>query len=421
MEIFSILITSLIVVFGTINIIRMVLFLVGSDVYMLHQVLEKKRSLNKEEPFWPTFSVILPAHNEETTIERSIHSVLLSDYPKNKLQVIVMDDGSQDRTLEIAKEYETFGYNFVAHTQTNKGKAHALNNAMRNYATGELIMCLDSDSFLHPDALKNAARHFMDPKVKALSSNVKIRSNGTLLNLIQIFEYLICYQMKRAQTVFNIEYIIGGIGSVFRQSTLEEVGYYDTDTITEDIDLTMKILKRGNKENRVVYGSDVIAYTESVLDISGLIRQRFRWKYGRAQTFVKNLSLFFNRDKKHTKLFTWVYLPYAIFSDIAFFFEPVIIGYITYVIVRYADWLTLISAFAVVSAYIALTILSEVTISRKDRVKYALMAPSMYFFFYLLSFVEYVALIKTYIQIHKIPKSIGNGECGWVHVARGKI
>ena len=413
-------IANLIIFLGAINIIRMVFFMVGSDCYSLKNALNRK-SL-REDFELPTFTVVIPAHNEGISILHSVKSVVNANYPKNKLQLIVVDDGSSDDTYAIVDRYRAENkINLWLIHQENAGKAHALNNGLRNYAVGELVMCLDADSTIAPEALRKAAWHFRDSRVVALSSNVKIRPTGTLFNLIQIFEYIVCYQMKRASSLFNIEYIIGGIGSTFRHSTLKKVGYYDTDTITEDIDLTMKLLQLGNKEHRVIYGADVITYTESVLDMSGLIRQRFRWKYGRAQTFVKNASLFFSKSNRQNKGLTWFYLPYALFSDLAFFFEPFMVSYIGYIIFRYGDWVTFLSAFAVIGTYISMNVLAEDTLPLKQKLKLVAIAPSMYFFFYALTFVEYMALIKTYVKFQEIPKSIDQEKCSWEHVARAEV
>ncbi len=190
--------------------------------------------------------------------------------------------------------------------------------------------------------------------------------------------------------------------------------------MTEDIDLSLKFLQKGGKDWRVIYGANVIAYTESVLDIKGLIRQRYRWKYGRSQTFFKHKNLFFNSGKQHNRFLTWFYLPFAIYSDFAFFFEPLLISYIFYIIIRYHDWVTLISAMLVVGGYITLNVLVEKTIPWKERLKLTLIAPSMYVFFYLLSFVEYVALVKGIIDLPKIKKSLSEGTGTWQHVDRPK-
>ncbi len=400
------------------NLLRMAVFLIGADIYGVQQTLSKRKM---KRSTLPTFSVVIPAHNEEETIVQAVKSVFASDYPRKKLQVIVVDDGSTDRTVELVRAlYEDPLYdNLLVIEQANSGKAHALNYGMKNYASGDLVMCLDADSTVLPSSIRNAARYFRDKRVVALSSNVKIRPTGTLLNLIQQFEYIICYQMKRAHTVFNVEYIIGGIGSTFRRSALESVDFYDTDTITEDIDLTFKLLRAGNKENRVIYGSDVVTYTESVLSVKDLIKQRYRWKHGRSQTFLKNKELFFSRDSRHSKLLTWVYLPYALVSDLAFFFEPLIVAFILYIVIAFVDWPTIIGSLLVISAYIALNIFAEDTIPWRQRFRLALFAPLMYVLFYLLSYVEYVALLKSYARSHHLIKGTDT-NCNWEHVARAQ-
>ena len=414
----TLLMTYLIVFLGSVNLIRMAMFLIGSDIYELKQGLHKKR--NKTQLALPKISVVVPAHNEEKLITRCLDSIFNNTYLKNKLEVIVVDDGSGDRTYQKVTDYKRKHNlsNLKVVRQENSGKANALNNGMRNYATGELIMCLDSDSYLDKNALFNAAQYFMDKHVMAVSSNVKIVEREGILNLLQRFEYLVCYQMKRAQTVFNIEYIIGGIGSTFRKSVLEKVGYYDGNTVTEDIDLTMKIINDGNKNNRVIYGADVVAYTEAVLDVKGLIRQRNRWKWGRCQTFLKNRKMFFNPNPKFSKALTYFYLPFAIFGDASYFLEPLLVLFILIMSIRYRDPFTILSAFVVISFYMLSNVIRENTLSGKEKLFYALIAPPMYFYFYLLSLVEYIALVKAIVNLPKLSKSISDNVCNWTHVDR---
>jgi len=414
------LIALLIVFFGVVNLIRQTMFIVGSDLYAFNQVKSRK---NVKRTLLPYISIVIPAHNEEKTILRAVRSIVRNKYPSHKRDIIVVDDGSVDNTAEIIRHYkEAYRVkNLIIISQEQLGKAHALNKGIIDHAKGELVMCLDSDSYLSSDGLKKAVFYFRDKKVIAMAANVKIIPTNSLLNLIQRFEYIISYQMKRAQTYFNIEYIIGGIGSTFRKSVLEQVGYYDGDTITEDIDLTMKLVQLGNKENRLVYGADVVAYTESVLNISGLLRQRYRWKWGRSQTFLKNINLFFNRDKRFNKGLTFVYLPFAIFSDVAFFFEPLFITFIFYIVLLRGDLFTLLTTILVISSYIIFNILLEPTINTADKIKYCLLAPSMYLFFYLLSFVEYIALIRGLVNLPRLRESISNSVCSWEHVARAKL
>lgn len=254
-----------------------------------------------------------------------------------------------------------------------------------------------------------------EKQFKKLPASIKEKG---LLNLLQQFEYTICYQMKRGQTVYNIEYIIGGIGSAFRKDYLEVIGYYDTNTITEDIDLTMKMLQHGNKLIRVIYAADVVAYTQSALSVSDLIRQRYRWKWGRYQTFLKNKYMFFSTDKKFTKGLTWIYLPYALFGDLAFFFEPLVVGYIFFLTIRYHDFTTLLSATTVISFYITMNILAEDTIPYSKKIPMILLSPIMYFLFYILSYVEYLALVKSLLNIHTLKSSMTTKRHVWKPVKR---
>ena len=303
-------------------------------------------------------------------------------------------------------------------TQTNSGKANALNHAIKSYVRSKLVMCLDADSRLEKGALLNTARHFADPKVATMSANVRIIERPGLLNWIQRYEYLVCYQMKRAESLINCQYIVGGIGSAFRRSVLKKVGYYDVNTVTEDIDLTMKILRLGNKKYKAVYGSDVIAFTEAVLDIKGLITQRFRWKWGGCQTFLKQAKMFFSPKKKYTKSLTWFYLPFAIYGDIAYLLEPIFLTYILAVSIYYQDIVTILSAWAVVTTYLSLNVFAEDTIDWKKKIKLALGLPFLYVLFYVLSFVEYVALIKSLLKINTLKQSLKEDKCHWTHVDR---
>lgn len=411
------LLSYLILIFGVVNLFRMCFLMIGSDFYSLKKHIQDKK---RKKKIYPKFSVIVPAYNEEKTVVRSLESIIKSDYPKNKLQAIVVDDGSKDNTSKLIRSYikKNKIKNAILVRQKNSGKANALNNAIKNFAKGELIMCLDSDSYLDKHALVNISQYFKDKSVDTVSCNVKIIPHDGLFNLIQRFEYLVCYQMKRAQTFYNIEYIIGGIGSTFRKSVLQKVNFYDTNTVTEDIDLTMKILRLGNKKHKAIYASDAIAYTESVLDIKGLIKQRFRWKWGRSQTFLKNRNMFFNSSKKFSKGLTLFYLPFAIFCDIAFFFEPIILIFLLYLVFAFGDFVTIFSAFLVIVIYLSLNIIAEDTISTKEKMMLLLIAPSMYIYFYVLSFAEYVALIKAILNLGKLKESLGQNDNSWTHVER---
>ncbi|HUD06717.1 MAG TPA: glycosyltransferase family 2 protein [Candidatus Saccharimonadales bacterium] len=401
------------------NLVRMMLYLVGSDVYSYKNL---KRKSQKKHSFRPTVSLVVPCHNEEGLIGTTLDCLSRIDYPRNKLQVIIADDGSTDSTLKIVKSFirkNKAGVQMEVYSQKNNhGKAEALNNAMKRRATGSLIMCLDADSLIAADGIKKAVEYFRDRNAVAMASNVNIIENGTIIGLAQRIEYLISYHMKKAQTIYNIEYIIGGIGSMFRRSILEKVSYYDTNTMTEDIDLTMKIISLGNKKNRVVYAADCITFSEAVPSFKSLIKQRYRWKYGRLQTFIKNYHLFFSTDKRYTKALSWFILPYAIIQELLFILEPLVVTLVIGSAIYFKQPRIILFAIAIISSYIWVNIWSTVHLSIKERARLSIFAPAMYVILYTLSVVEYIALIQTIIRIPFIKDSISNKKTSWVSPER---
>ena len=410
------LLMALIICLAAFNLIRMVLYLAGAHVYMIRRAVSKDRS----RPYQPTVSLVVPVHNESVVIERTLDCLVKLDYAP--LQIIVADDGSTDDTLERIYAYKRIndpGDILDVFTQPNGGKADVLNNAIRAMATGELIMCLDGDSVLAPDAITKSVEYFRDPRVVATASNVNILPDRRLLGLVQRYEYLISYHIKKAHHAFNIEYIIGGIGSMFRRSVLDEVGLYDTNTMTEDIDLTLKILAhKGNRTQRLAYAHDAITFTEAVPSFRSLVRQRYRWKYGRLQTFYKNYRLFFSREKKHSVGLSWFFLPLALWQEVLFLFEPLIVTLIIALTIYYRSPWTLLPAMIIVSGYVIANIVGTVHLSWRGKALLSLMAPVVYVFLYIVFVVEYIALLQAIVGLPRLRKSISGGQVTWASPER---
>jgi len=364
----------------------------------------------------PLFTILIPAYNEEACIDRTVKSVILADYPKK--EIVVINDGSTDSTAErvenLIREYSSVNLKLI--TQVNAGKGAALNNGIRN-TTGDLVMVIDADSSIDKYALINSIKYFDDKRVKGLASSVRLDDNGSILGLLQRVEYLLAYRMKRSLTALNIEYIIGGVGSIYRRSTLAQVFGYRTNTITEDIDLSMKVVARGNKAYRVVFASDVQTTTQPVLTLNELIKQRYRWKLGRMQTFVRYRHLFLSRNKKHGKLLSWFQFPYAIFGEIYLMLEPVFIATIIAVGILYGDPSSIVTALTVMSVFMALNILVTDDEKIKDKIKLILLTPLIYALMPLLSYVELMSLFKTLGSWRQwSPKSKVSGH--WIPVTR---
>ncbi len=406
---------TLLVVTSIINLVRLCWYLVGADLYAM-----RRARADQIAAYRPTVSLVVPVHNEGAVIERTLDGLLALEY--EPLQLIVADDGSTDDTLERIHAYKRFRdpqNRIEVLTQPNGGKANALNNAITTLATGELVMCLDGDSVLRPDAVGKSVAHFADPRVVATASNVNILPDGTVLGFIQRFEYLVNHHMKKAQTAFNVEYVIGGIGSMFRRSVLDEVGLYDTNTMTEDIDLTMKIIAaKGNKDHRVVFAADSIVYTEAVPSWRSLYKQRTRWKYGRMQAFYKNWRVFFSRDRKHTVGLSWFGLPIIIGQEVLGLLEPLMIAVIIALSIIYHSPATILSAAVLLAVFSAFNIVGNAHLSGRDKLKMVAVAPLMYLGFYAITVVEYLSLMHLIRRFHRLPASVSRHGVTWTSPER---
>ncbi|HET9174559.1 MAG TPA: glycosyltransferase family 2 protein, partial [Candidatus Saccharimonadales bacterium] len=258
-------------------LLRVIIGFVSSDLFIIRQTIARK---SKKRTHLPTVTVLIPAYNEENVIVRALASVRASNYPAKKLEVIVINDGSTDNTENVIKAFKKahkVGCKIRLLNRPNGGKAKALNYALKKSVRTSLVMCLDADSFLHRDALRNAVQYFRDRKVIALSTNVNVVEDGTLIGLAQRIEYLMGFHIKKGITLLGINYIIGGAGSMFRYSMLKRAGYYEGNTLTEDLDVTLKIFRAKRRDEKIAYAHDAITFTEAVHSLRALMRQRYRW------------------------------------------------------------------------------------------------------------------------------------------------
>ncbi len=242
--------------------------------------------LLKEPPSYPKISVLVPAYNEEKVIRTTIESLLSTDYPEK--EIIVIDDGSKDQTLEIALQYKDKVK--VIHKE-NGGKASALNMGML-YATGPIIVILDADTIIGHTALKHIAKSFSNENIAAVAGNVKIRNRINCLTWCQALEYLSGIQiMRRGLDYFGAITIVPGALGAFKKKKLEEAGAYHNDTLVEDFDATMKVLRSG----MIISGSNMAtAYTQAPQKLRDFYKQRKRWYRGNLQVLRRHSDILLN-------------------------------------------------------------------------------------------------------------------------------
>lgn len=235
----------------------------------------------------PLVSVLLPAYNEAAVIEASLRSLVALRYPR--LEIIVIDDGSQDDTAERARQVAAESRLPVrVISQANTGKAGALNTGFI-HASGAYVLVVDADSRVEPDSLQYGLRHFADPRVGAVGGFVGIANSRPLLCQFQALEYLISINfVRRALSALGLVTVVPGPIGLFRREAILQVGGYREGGVTfaEDADITLRLLAAGW---RVTGDRSMVAYTEAPEDVYALLRQRYRWRRGIYQAFADNM------------------------------------------------------------------------------------------------------------------------------------
>src|SRR5580704_3653730 len=247
-------------------------------------LIEKLRPAPADHPeYKPQVTVMVPAYNEEAAIVQTVSSALACDYPK--LEVLVIDDGSKDRTAELVLANFAHDPRVRLIQQPNRGKPAALNHGLSE-ATGEVIVSIDGDTIIDPEAIPRLIRHFADPKVAAVAGNVKVMNRNRWLTRWQALEYITSQNLeKRAFDLLNCIPVVPGAVGAWRTSVLREKGGFSGDTVAEDTDLTLTIRRDGWK---ILYDEDAIGRTEVPETVEALIKQRFRWTFGTLQAVWKH-------------------------------------------------------------------------------------------------------------------------------------
>ena len=233
---------------------------------------------------YPSVSILVPCHNEGDNLRDTIAFAARQNYPN--FEIIAINDGSTDNTLEILTDLALRTPNMrVINLATNQGKAMGLRTAAM-LSESEILIGIDGDSLLSPEATTWLVRHFLaDASVGAVTGNPRVRNRTTLLGRIQVGEFsAIVGMIKRAQQAYGRIFTVSGVIAAFRRSALHEIGYWSTDMVTEDIDISWKLQLAGwcirFEPNALVW----VLMPESV---RGLWRQRARWAQGGAEAMLR--------------------------------------------------------------------------------------------------------------------------------------
>ncbi|MGJ8615284.1 MAG: glycosyltransferase [Sulfitobacter sp.] len=230
----------------------------------------------------PSVTVVIPAYNEADVIARCIEYVLETKY--DDFDIIVVDDGSTDGTYDAAMAFADHPLVTVI-SQANGGKASAMNAALYD-TDSDVFICIDADSQLHSEAVGLLAEHFKDPEIGAVAGRVVVGNRTNILTRLQTLEYITAQSIeRRAKEYLNAITVVPGAIGAWRTNAVMEAGIFSTETLTEDADMTMAVLR---SDYRVIYEERAIATTETPSTVKALLAQRLRWSLGMMQAGWKH-------------------------------------------------------------------------------------------------------------------------------------
>ncbi len=233
--------------------------------------------------FHPSVTVVVPAYNEAKVIVQTVESLLQQHY--ENMEIVVVDDGSADRTHLVAEAAFRGRCDVRVFRKSNGGKSSALNFGLQ-YATGEIIVALDADTVFLPGTIAALVAPLADPTVGAVAGNAKVGNRINLVTRWQAIEYVTSQNIdRRAFALLNCITVVPGAVGAWRRALVHEAGGFSDETLAEDQDLTMTLLRRGW---RIAYADDAVAYTEAPDTLRTLARQRFRWSFGTLQCVWKH-------------------------------------------------------------------------------------------------------------------------------------
>ena len=254
-------------------------------------------------------ALIIPCYNEEATVKLSIESALRTDYPKDKFELILVDDGSKDRTREIMEEFR--GHPQVKIIFQKNGGKHTALNAGIAATDAEIVGCLDADTMLEPDAVQRTLVCFDKPNVAAAMSAISIREPRGFLERMQSAEYTMSIFFRHALCSINAIFVTPGPFSLYRRSVIDKVGGFVYGQQTEDMEMALRLQRAGYEIDNIP-GAHVTTHAMDTLP--KLLRQRMRWSSG----FFRNV-LFDYRDLisfKHGPL-GFLILPFGLIAPLA--------------------------------------------------------------------------------------------------------
>lgn len=287
------------------------------EVFLLLTYLEIKDELKNElresgkEPLrYPSVTIIVPSFNEEKTVRATVESLLKLDYPKDKLTLFLIDDGSTDNTLEVLNTFKN-NPQVRVFSKPNEGSKFAALNFGLARTESELVGCLDADSFVDSQALKHIVPYFDNEEVMAVTPSIRVHEPKTVLQHVQKIEYNWGIFLRRMLASMNALYVTPGPFSIFRTQVFRDLGGYKHAHHTEDMEMALRMQRHRYK---IVNSLGAHVYTVTPEKLKTLYKQRVRWSYGFLNNAIDYRDMYFNKQYGHIGFFVLPIATVSIFS-----------------------------------------------------------------------------------------------------------
>lgn len=312
--------------------------LIATTFYVLTYTSKRKQEPLFTDKELPKVTILIPAYNEEKTIKRTIQSILKSDYPKDKFEIIVIDNNSTDNTSKITKKFIKSRFNkqdmrkggrvgtipnIKLLFEKKQGKGHALNLGIKK-SKGEIIFTMDADTEVPSRSLKNMTRYFKDPEIMSVTPAIITQKPKNLLQRIQYIEYVLGLFLRKTFAILNAVHITPGAFSAYRKPFFTRYGGYEPDNVTEDLEVAMRIQFKGYK---IQNSPESPAYTNPPEKFAHLLNQRKRWYVGLMKNgwrYKKLVSPKYGDLGMFVLPIAWISIFFAVFVTVYLFIDTLI-------------------------------------------------------------------------------------------------
>lgn len=364
--------------------------------HLKRRSLRKKKTESNPEKL-PTFSIVVPVRDEERVVNRLLKALFKLDYPPEKKEIIIVEDGSLDKTPEICRKHAKRHPNCIKFIRqsTSNGKPSALNCALK-YARGEIVAVFDADNVPEPDVLLRAAEHFEDSSIAAVQGTpCAINANENMLTKFISYEEAVRFQAYfQGKDALGLFVPLTGSCQFIRRNVLEEVGGWDEESLSEDMEMSAKLTQGGHT---VKYAADIRSWQENPADLTQFVKQRARWFRGCMEVALMYGRLLRSFSRKSVDAEITLVGPYML--------APSLIGYLialyTFLVpVEYDPVFAVMTQVTTVftTATLVLVGIGLIYVTTPRKITNLLWLPFLYAYWSLQTFIAVYALIQIVLR-----------------------